>query len=159
MQTRIVALFFAVLLVHVAYATLNPKRVHIVDHDATTNNFLFRGNMPKNEKNEFALADLKTVLAQKAKEELNVTQFPSDFYLVDVSFLNSIVEGISAILHNSFCRQGFAIGGTLFCIESQCGTLCSLDHCWKCDQCNGIARSLAQTHVKRIEKMGLWPLV
>ena len=37
----------ALLLIAAVHATehLDPKRVHLVDHDATSNNYLFRGNM------------------------------------------------------------------------------------------------------------------
>ena len=67
--------------------TLDYSRVHIVDQNKETGNFLFRGNMPVNSSdNSFQYQTLVKYMGMRA-EEANVT-LPADFTLVDISLNN-----------------------------------------------------------------------
>jgi hypothetical protein len=67
-------------------ANLDYTRVHLVAHDTTTNNFLFRGNMPVANHTSFQYDELINYFQQRTKEA-GVT-FPKEFKLVDISLNN-----------------------------------------------------------------------
>lgn len=70
-------------------AHLEYSRVHLVDHDTESGNFLFRGNMPTNETG-FAYDQLVSYMRNRtAQAGLNM---PSNFYMIDIS-LNNIFDG------------------------------------------------------------------
>ena len=68
-------------------ARSSVSRVHLVAHDATTNNFLFRGGMPQTEGGAFDYANLTLAMRNAAAIEGNLT-LPPSFYLQDISLLN-----------------------------------------------------------------------
>lgn len=65
--------------------TFNPALVSLINQDAASGNFLFRGNMPLTN-NGFAYDQLVAAL-KKASPGHNL---PEQFYLVDISLINSI---------------------------------------------------------------------
>lgn len=70
--------------------TLDYTRVHLVDHNAKTNNFFFRGNMPV-VNGSFAYDTLIEYFQKRAKEA-NVPLPTANFTLVDLS-LNNAFDG------------------------------------------------------------------
>ena len=66
-------------------SSFSEKKLHLIDHDPKTNNFLFRGNNPMID-GKFCYNEMKTAMIAKAKLEGNVT-LPEDFYLLDISFV------------------------------------------------------------------------
>ena len=67
-------------------ANLDYTRVHLVDHNVETNNFLFRGNMPVANHTVFQYDQLLSYLKKRAAEA--GVDFPSNFQLVDISLNN-----------------------------------------------------------------------
>lgn len=71
-------------------AALSLEKVHLVDHNADTGNFLFRGDMPCND-TAFAIDDLRAYLSQRATEAGIPLPSDSEYYLVDIS-LNNVFD-------------------------------------------------------------------
>ena len=73
----------------VAHAGLDPNRVHLVDHNPGSGNFLFRGNMPTNDTG-FAYDQLFGLMAERAGNA-SLT-LPANAYMHVIS-LNNIADG------------------------------------------------------------------
>jgi len=84
-SVAVVALFH----LHVAAAsTLSYQKVQVIDFNATTGNFLFRGNEPINSTGQFAYEELVSYMKQRAANASLV--LPDSFYLVDLTFINRV---------------------------------------------------------------------
>ena len=79
-------------LLHTTAATLEYSRVHLVDHDTTTGNLLFRGNMPTNSSHAFIVDTLLQYLRQRANESSVPFPAAGEFLLYDIS-LNNDFDG------------------------------------------------------------------
>ena len=90
-----------VLCVLPAWASLNPKRVRLVDYNPTLNNYIFRCNMPKTSDGEFAYDLLKQYMNDVSLGELG-RPLPSDIYLIDVSLLNSITDFLDVAIEKDY---------------------------------------------------------
>ena len=71
------------ILISVVHGNLDYTRVHLVDHEPTMNNFLFRGNMPVANHTSFQYKELITYFQQRTKDA--GIDFPTEFKLVDIS--------------------------------------------------------------------------
>ena len=71
--------------------TLDAATVRLVDWDAETKGMLFRGCMPKTSSGAFAYDNLAAYMeaAVSLRVPNGTVKFPSDYYLVDVTLLNS----------------------------------------------------------------------
>ena len=74
------------ILISVVHGNLDYTRVHLVDHEPTMNNFLFRGNMPVANHTSFQYKELITYFQQRTKDA--GIDFPTEFKLVDISLNN-----------------------------------------------------------------------
>jgi len=94
---------------HQASCNLYRDCVHFIDRQTggLHDNFLFRGNMPKNKSNQFAYNELKQYMAQEAK--LHNINFPDQFYLVDLSLL-VFVEDSDLKIEQDFFRNNPQLG-------------------------------------------------
>jgi hypothetical protein len=87
----IVCILFAAILSNAE--TFDPRRCHLVDFNAATNSFFFRGNQPSvgtKDKITFAYDQVVTTLGERAAS-FNISSFPAlnsgkKLYLVDISF-------------------------------------------------------------------------
>ena len=85
----------------IVLAGLDPNRVHLVDHNVATDNFLFRGNMPTNS-STFAYDELMALLAVRAANAS--LALPANAYLHVVS-LNNIADGSDFTAEKKFWKQ------------------------------------------------------
>ncbi len=88
----------------------NPKLVSLINKSADSGNFLFRGNMPLNA-NGFAYNELVAAL-KKASVGKNL---PEQFYLVDISLINSLnpQEASDLKIEQTFWHQNSSMGELL----------------------------------------------
>eukprot|EP00761_Pharyngomonas_kirbyi_P013676 gb/GECH01013705.1/.p1 GENE.gb/GECH01013705.1/~~gb/GECH01013705.1/.p1 ORF type:complete len:248 (+),score=63.83 gb/GECH01013705.1/:1-744(+) len=108
----IVFLIFIILLrFQFSYATItfDPERVHVVDADPHTGNFIFRGNMPKTSQGQFAYDELMKVMKKRAKEEVKM-KLPENIYFIDVCLLNEITEHHDMKIEQDFFSQNPNLG-------------------------------------------------
>lgn len=77
----------------------NTSHMRLVDHDATSGNWLFRGSIPiiRNDSSgdSYAYDQLAKVFHDLAAE--SKLQFPAEYHMVDVSLLTSEKDDISLI--------------------------------------------------------------
>merc|ERR1719399_1297176 len=87
-----------------ACALLDYSRVHLVDYDEQTHNFLFRGNMPVDANHTFAYDLLVSYLARRASEAGINLPAPENFTLVDIS-LNNDFDGRDFAAEKAFWKS------------------------------------------------------
>jgi hypothetical protein len=93
-----------------AVATIDYSRVHLVDHDLSSGNLLFRGNMPSNNNHTFALDTLTAYL--RARANASAVPFPSDYALRVIS-LNNDLDGADFTAEREFWKTTSPEVGTL----------------------------------------------
>ena len=89
--------------------SLNYHRIHLVDFNTTTQQYLFRGNFPANDSKSFAYDNLIDSVRRKAKEE-NGIDLPATFQLVDISFLESHVNKKDLEIERNFFHENPTLG-------------------------------------------------
>eukprot|EP01094_Clydonella_sp_ATCC50884_P019598 TRINITY_DN3873_c0_g1_i2.p1 TRINITY_DN3873_c0_g1~~TRINITY_DN3873_c0_g1_i2.p1 ORF type:complete len:252 (-),score=95.71 TRINITY_DN3873_c0_g1_i2:272-991(-) len=77
----------ALLCASVHASTLDYNKVQLIDYNNATGNFLFRGNEPIIN-GTFAYDELTQYMAARANNAS--IPFPSDYYLIDISFINRL---------------------------------------------------------------------
>ena len=80
--------------------------MRLIDQNSALQRYLFRGNTPVESK-KFAWDKLRSVLAQTAKQEYNIT-LPSQYYVVDVSLLNFTEEDLT--IEEKFFKENPQLG-------------------------------------------------
>jgi len=84
--------FFSYLLCCARGSSVDPARVHFIDHNSTTNNFLFRAGLPLNATG-FAYDEMLQLFTAVAKQQANLT-VPQDALMVVICLLSFEVDQI-----------------------------------------------------------------
>jgi hypothetical protein len=108
-MNKLLLLALLVIVAQVIAEPLAADRVHLIDHNPSTNNFLFRGNMPVNSSGVLDYGLWRDTLIRRAKEEFNV-DVPSDFYIIDYSFLYTVLEPFDLSREKNFFEANPQLG-------------------------------------------------
>jgi len=103
----------ALLVLTLVMAQLDYQRVHLVDHNPQTGNYLFRGNIPTNSSGVFDYMHLTQYMAQRASDA--GVPLPSAFYLVDITLMDNLNKAEVQFWQNAPADLGelveFGLGG------------------------------------------------
>ena len=83
----------------------NPERTRLVD--SANGNLLFRGNMPRYANGSFAWSAMLNEMKLRAQNK--GVQFPTDFQLIDISFLN-VAEEEDLEIEKKFWKENPNLG-------------------------------------------------
>lgn len=101
MTKAILSVLVLAVLAATCWASLNPKRVHLIDYNPTLNNFMFRCNELKTDDGKFPYDLLKEYMNDVSLTILK-RPLPSDIFLVDMCLLNSITDGADIKLEKEY---------------------------------------------------------
>jgi hypothetical protein len=90
--------------------TLSYHRMHVIDYNEKSQQYLFRGNFPFDSKSkEFDYNTLVDFLKKKAIEERNVT-LPSQFRIVDITLLQDLINRSELKVEREFFQKNPTLG-------------------------------------------------